>query len=96
MEVSQDRRSDHELGLGRGEAFVFDPAGHSVAARPSRSGSAKCWHSSPLSAAITKWHKNLQCLSKTASVHVFRIIAKLGVTNGTEAAAVAHCLPLIE
>ena len=30
-----------------------------------------------------------------SSVHVFRIIAKLGVTNGTEAAAVARRLRLI-
>ena len=32
---------------------------------------------------------------ETASVHVFRIIAKLGVTNRTEAATVAHRLRLI-
>jgi DNA-binding NarL/FixJ family response regulator len=33
---------------------------------------------------------------KTASVHVSRILAKLGVRSRTEAAAVAHRLSLIE
>ena len=40
--------------------------------------------------------EQLYISTKTASVHVSRIIAKLNVTNRVEAAAVAHRLGLLD
>ncbi len=58
--------------------------------------SARSWQRSPNGATNREIAASLYMAEKTASVHVSRILAKLGVRSRTEAAAVAHRLALTD